>query len=81
MGGRSKKSEEPVKRTGEQSRGDECPVVNEIVHGLIGLGKLAVSRELITTALVESYPSGYADVDASALLTTVYRWLRRREAV
>ena len=78
---RSKKSEDVVKRPRGEQRGNECSIVDEIVHGLIGLGKPAVSREAIKTALVESYPSGYADVDAPTLLTTVYRWLRRREAV
>ena len=78
---RSKKSEDVVKRPTEQPRPDESPVVDEIVHGLVGLGMPAVSRDSIKAALVESYPNGYADVDAPTLLTTVYRWLRRREAV
>ena len=76
-----KKSEDVSNATSSHLDGTICSIVDEIVHGLIGLGKPDVSRDLIKTALDETYPDGYAEVDASLLLTTVYRWLRRRENV
>ncbi len=73
---------QPRRRTGSErprrSTGDA--VISELRHGLAQLGVSQIAEASVRTALAQTYPDGWSNVDHAELLRSVFERLNRQDS-
>ncbi len=73
---------QPRRRTGSERprRSTEDATINELRHGLAQLGVSQVTEASVRTALAQTYPDGWLNVDHAELLRAVFDRLNRQDS-